>query len=333
MLESSQGLFVLVVALAVGFGVVNGWNDAANAIATVVGTRVLSPRNAVILATITNLAGAATGTAVAKTIGKGILLPEALTYPTVIAALLSIIMWGTFTTRYGLPISLTHGFVAGLAGAGIALFGTEAVVWSVMLKIILWVVIAPVLGFVIGFVFMICLSRIFRRTRPTRIRRVFSGLQTASAAFVAYAHGLNDGQMPVGIITAAMVIYTRRVDLWDNIPWWIIIASALAISFGTAIGGWRVIRTLGMRVTTLRPIHGFAAESTAASVIELASLWGIPISTTQCISSAIIGVGATRRFSAVRWNIARNIVTTWIATFPLCGGLGYLLALLFKSVL
>lgn len=333
MLESSQGLFILVVALAVGLAMVNGWNDAANAIATVIGTRVLSPRQAVAMAAVTNLLGAATGTAVARTIGKGILVPEAITYTTIIASLASIVIWGVLTTRHGLPISLTHGFVAGLAGAGMALLGPGAVIWSVMVRILLAVVIAPLLGFVVGFAVMVGLSRLFRRTRPAKIRRLFSGLQIPSAAFMAYTHGLNDGQMPIGIITATLVVYTGQANLWDHIPWWVVVVSALTISLGTAMGGWRVIRTLGMRVTALRPIHGFAAQSSAASVIEVASLFGIPISTTHCITSAIMGVGATRGFSAVRWGVARNIVTTWIVTFPLCGGAGYLFALLLKTVL
>ncbi len=324
--------FGIVMALAIGLGLVNGWNDSANAIATVIGTRVLSPRAALIMAAIANLAGAATGTAVARTIGKGILIPEAMSYPTVIAGLASIVIWGTMATRYGLPISLTHGLVAGLAGAGMALFGLQAVVWSVIGRIFLFVIIAPLLGFVVGFAVMVGLTWAFRRARPATIRSLFSNLQIGSAAFMAYSHGLNDGQMPAGIMVASIVAYTGQVALWDHIPWWIIGVSALSISTGTAIGGWNVIKTLGMKVAALKPIHGFAAEASAAAVIEVASLFGIPISTTHCISAAIMGVGSIQRFSAVRWGVARHIVAAWIITFPLCGGVGYLLAWALKAV-
>jgi len=330
--DASLWLLILVIVLAIGFAVTNGFNDAANAIATVVGTRVLSPRKAVVLAAIFNMAGAATGLEVAKTIGKGILVPEAISYLTVVAALASIIVWATLATCYGLPISLTHGFVAGLAAAGMAVEGSRAVVWGVMARVLSAVVTAPVLGFIGGFAGMICLFWLFRRVAPARIRSLFSNLQIMSAAFVAYSHGKNDGQMPIGVITMALVIYTGQANLWEHIPWWVIIMSALAISLGTAIGGWRVIRTLGLRVTTLQPIHGFAAQASAATVIEVASHFGIPISTTHCVSSSIMGVGATKRFSAVRWGVAGNIITAWIVTFPICGGLAYLFAWLLARI-
>ena len=331
--EDSLGLLILIIILAVGFGLVNGFNDAANAIATVVGTRVLSPRNAIILAACCNLAGAITGLEVARTIGKGILIPDAVSYLTVIAALASVIVWGFIATYFGLPVSITHGFVAGLAAAGVAAVGTEAVVWNVMARVGSSVVIAPILGFIGGFVLMVILLWLLRRTAPDIIRVAFSRLQWLTAAFMAYSHGKNDGQMPIGVITMALVIYTGQATLWENVPWWVIIVSALAISSGTAVGGWRVIKTLGTRVTTLRPVHGFAAEAAAATVIEVASIQGIPVSTTHCISSAIMGVGATRRLSAVRWGVAGNIVSAWILTFPICGALGYAFALLLKLIL
>jgi len=198
------------------------------------------------------------------------------------------------------------------------------------------VVTAPVLGFIGGFLLMICLFWLFRGVAPARIRRLFSNLQIVSAAFVAYSHGKNDGQMPIGVITMALVIFYNDVSLWDRLSvlnpetWWIIIISALAISSGMAIGGWRVIRTLGLRITTLQPIHGFAAQASAATVIEVASHFGIPISTTHCVSSSIMGVGATKRLSAVRWGVARRIVVAWVITFPVCGGLGYLIAWLLR---
>ncbi len=340
--ESSLGLLILIVALAIGFGVANGFNDAANAIATVIGTRVLSPRNAIIMAAFFNLAGAATGTAVAMTIGREILTPEVISefsYVPVIAALAAVIIWTTLATYYGLPVSISHGFIAGLASAGIALAGTGAVMWGWGYRLsqtLLAVGIAPLLGFAGGFVLMVILFWVLRRTAPARIRSIFSNLQILSAAFMAYSHGKNDGQMPIGVITMALVIYTGQSGLWDQLPygdlWWVIVLSALAISSGTAVGGWRVIRTLGLSITTLRPVHGFAAQASAATVIEIASQFGIPVSTTHCISSSIMGVGATRRLSAVRWGVAGNIIAAWILTFPICGGLGYLFAGLLKLV-
>jgi len=330
--DPSLWLLILIIILAIGFGVVNGFNDAANAIAPAIGTRALSPRNAVIMAAVLNLAGAATGLAVARTIGKGILIPEAISYLTVIAALASVIIWGTIATYWGLPVSITHGFVSGLAAAGTAVAGSEAIQWGVLQRVLSSVVVAPVLGFIGGFALMICLLWVFRRSAPARMRVVFSRLQWFATAFLAYSHGKNDGQMPIGVITMALVIYSGQTGLWENIPWWVIVISALAISSGTAVGGWRVIKTLGMRVTTLHPAQGFIAQASAATVIEVASHFGIPVSTTHCTSGAIMGVGATKRFSAVRWGIAGNIVIAWILTFPICGGLGYLFAWLMRPI-
>lgn len=330
--DSSLWLLLVIIVLAIGFGVVNGFNDAANAVAASVGSRALSPRNAIILAAFFNLAGAATGTAVARTIGKGILIPEAMSYLTLVAALAAVIIWGTIATYYGLPISSTHGFVAGLAAAGIAVAGSGAVIWSIMQRVLAAVVTAPVLGFVGGFVMMIILFWVFRHSAPARMRVIFSRLQWLTTAFLAYSLGKNNGQMPIGVITMALVIYTGNSGLWERIPWWIIVISALAISSGTAVGGWRVIRTLGFKVTTLQPVHGFAADLSAATVIEVASQLGIPISTTHAASSAVMGVGATRRLSAVRWGVAGNIVSAWILTFPVCAGLGYLFAWLLKAI-
>ena len=323
-------VLIVIIVLAMGFGFTNGLNDAANAIAAAIGTRALSPRAAVTLAAIFNFAGAATGLEVARTIGKGILIPEAITSLTIVAALASVIGWTAFATYKGLPVSLTHGFVVALASAGAAAAGNQAVIWSVMTRVMSAVVTAPVLGFIGGFAFMVLLYWVVRRTAPEVIRSVFSKLQIPASAFVAYAHGKNDGQMPVGVITMGLVAYYSDASLWDRLSitdsglWWVIVLSALAISSGMALGGWRVIKTVGMRVTTLTPIHGFTAQASAAGVIEIASHLGIPVSTTHCVSSAIMGVGATTRFSAVRWGIAGNIVAAWVLTFPICGALGYL---------
>ena len=324
-------LFVVVI-LAIGLGFVNGFNDTANAIATVVGTRVLSPRTAIILATTLNGLGAVTGLAVAKTIGKGILVPQAITYEVAIAGLFSIVLWGVVATLWGLPISLTHGFIAGLAGAGWAVFGFNAVVWRVLLPIILWVFGAPLLAFVMGFIVMVAIYWIFHRTTPIKVDTIFRKLQVVSAAFIAYTHGLNDGQNPVAVIMMGLVIYTGSAAVWDDVPAWPMWLSAASMAVGTAAGGWQVIKTLGMKVTTLRPVHGFAAELAAAGVIELASVLGVPISTTHSISASIFGVGATSRYQAVRWGVAGNIVAAWVFTFPLCGGVGYIVATILKLI-
>ncbi|MDD4984567.1 MAG: inorganic phosphate transporter [Dehalococcoidales bacterium] len=324
---------ILIIALALGFGVVNGFNDAANAVAASVGSRALSPRNAIIVAACFNMAGAASGTAVAKTIGKGILVPEAMnSYLPLIAALIAIVVWGAIATYNGVPISLTHGFIAGLAAAGVAVAGSTAVVWSVMQQILVSVAAAPALGFAGGFGLMVALLWALRRSAPAKLRTVFSRLQWLTTAFLAYSHGKNDGQMPIGIITMALVIHTGQTGLWDNIPWWVIGTSAAAISLGTLTGGWRVIKTVGMKVTALEPVHAFTANIAAAGVIEAASQLGIPVSTTHCSSAAIMGVGATKRLSAVRWGVARRIVAAWVITFPVCGGLGYLVAKLMQPL-
>jgi PiT family inorganic phosphate transporter len=322
--DPSLWVLIVIIALALGFGIVNGFNDAANAIATAIGSRAISPRKAVIIAAIFNMLGAATGTAVAQTIGKGVLSSDAISYQTVVASLAAVIIWTSLATYLGLPVSLTHGYVAALAMAGIAVVGSSAINWSVLATVAAAVVTAPALGFIGGFAVMIILLWVFRKSLPSKMRTVFSNLQIPSTAFVAYSHGKNDGQMPIGIITMAFVLYTGETALWDNIPWWIIVISALSISIGTAFGGWRVIKTLGMGITTLRPVHGFASQISAATVIEVASHLGIPVSTTHCISTSVMGVGATRRLSAVRWGVAGNIVTAWVITFPICGGLGYL---------
>ncbi len=333
-------LLVLVIAAAIGFGLVNGFNDAANSVAASIGSRAISPRNAIILAASCNFAGAATGKAVAITIGKEILDPKAISsLPTVtaflivIAALATVIIWGTIATRLGLPVSVSHSFVTGLAAAGIAVMGWGVVKWNVLTRIGASVAIAPALGFIGGFALMVVLLWVFRRNAPSRMRVVFSRLQWLTTAFLAYSHGKNDGQMPIGIMTVALVIYTGQVGLWENIPLWVIIVSASAISLGIALGGWRVIRTVGVKITALQPIHGFATQASAAMVIEMASRLGIPVSTTHCVTAATMGVGATKRLSAVRWGVTRNIVLAWVLTFPICAALGWIISSVLKLAL
>ncbi len=323
-------LLVLVIAAAVGFAFVNGVNDAANSVAASIGSRSLSPRSAIILAAFFTLAGSASGLEVAKRIGRGILIPEAISYFTLLAALAAVIIWVSIATRWGLPVSSTHSLLAGLAGAGMAVAGSDAVQWRVMQSPLISVAAAPALGFAGGFALTLVLLWACRRSAPSKVRVVFSRLQWLTTAFLSYSLGKNNGQMPIGIITMALVIHTGQRGLWDDIPWWVIIVSSLAISSGVAIGGWRVIRTMGFRITALQPIHGFAADFSAAAVIEAASRLGIPVSTTHCATAAVIGIGATRRLSAVRWGVTRDIVLSWILTFPICGVLGWMVASLLQ---
>ena len=335
-----QILLILIITAAVGFGIANGFNDAANSVATVIGTRTLSPRAAIIMAAFFEFAGAATGNAVAMTIGKGIIDPEFLTMGIVLSGVMAIIIWAVVTTRYGMPISLTHGLVAGLVGAGMAMGSTKVIIWRTLARVFSAVGFAPLLGFGGGFLAMLAILWLFQKTGPSKIRSIFSKLHILSSAFLAYSHGKNDGQMPIGLIMMALVTSPyhdsglwQHLSLLDSNTWWIIVISAGSISFGTAVGGWRVIKTLGLKVTTLRPVQGFTATVSASTVIELASHYGIPVSTTHCVSSAIIGVGATRRLSAVRWGIAKDIVLTWIFTFPACGILGWIIAYILKTLL
>ena len=326
-MDDSFFLLVLIITAALGFGFTNGLNDAANAIATAIGSRVLSPRNAVIMAAFFNLVGTLSGSLlgayVAKTIGKGIVMPEALTLYTVVAGVVAAIIWVVAATYYGMPLSVSHSLVAGLLGAGIAAAGTGAIVWGVFGRVLLAVILAPLLGFAGGFGLMVIIMWLFRHSPPDTVNNIFSKVQIIATAFVAYAHGKNDGQMPIGIIALGLMIYYSKEQF--DIPLWVIFASAISVALGIAFGGWRVIRTVGTKITTLRPVHGSAAETSAAAVIEAASNLGIPVSTTQCISGSVIGVGATKRLSAVRWGIARNMVIAWVITFPICAGLGWLL--------
>jgi len=255
---------------------------------------------------------------------------EFLTVSIVLAGVGAIVIWAVVATRYGMPISLTHGLVAGLVGAGIAAGGGKVIVWKVLGRVVSAVGIAPMLGLAGGFLVMVALLWLLRKTAPERIRAVFSNLQIMATAFLAYTHGKNDGQMPIGVISMALMAYYGYSEF--HIPFWAVVVSAASISLGTMVGGWRVIKTLGLRMTTLRPVHGFAAQASAGTVIEIASHLGIPVSTTHCISTAIMGVGATRRLSAVRWGIARDIVLAWVLTFPACGALGWLLASMLRVV-
>lgn len=321
-------LLALVFIAAMGFGFSNGLNDAANAIATVVGSRVLSPRKAIMMAAICNATGTLVGVFiwdawVAKTIGKGIVAYDDFTLTLVVAGVAAAIIWVVLATRYGMPVSVTHSLVAGLLGAGIAAGGMDFIVWNKLRPVLSAVVFAPLLGFLAAYTMMVIIMWLFRRSRPGTVNTTFSRLQILSSGFVSFSHGSNDGQMPIAIMALGLGIHYQRS--FDDFPAWVAFLSAGCVALGIAFGGWRVIRTVGTRITTLRPVHGFAAETSGALVIAIASRIGIPVSTTHATSASVIGVGATKRLSAVRWGIAGTIITAWIATFPICAGLGIIL--------
>ena len=321
----------LVIGFTLLFQFANGWTDAPNAVATVVSTRVLRPYPAVLMAAVLNLVGAlVTGTAVAETISEGIVAPGAVDLETIGAAVLAAAMWAMAAQAFGMPSSETHALVASLLGAGFAAGGLDALEWSGTSKVVYSLFTSPFIAFAGGFLLMVLIYRVFRRTRPRTVRRIFGKGQILSAAFMAFSHGSNDGQKGMGIIALALFLNGNLTEL--DIPLWVMFVCATTIGVGTAVGGWRVIRTIGLRMTKLEPVNGFAAETSAALLIVGASRFGIPLSTTHAIGSAIIGVGATRRLSAVRWGVAGEVVGTWVLTWPGCMLLGYLLGLLFQAI-
>ena len=315
-------ILLAVFALAVGFDYINGFHDTANAIATSVSTRALRPHHAIVMSAAANFLGALTGTAVAKTIASGIAqTPEGHPGQVVVAAaLVGAIAWNIITWRAGIPSSSSHALIGGLIGATVAAvsIGGQAgglLLDGIVVKVVIPLVSSPILGVLGGFLLMVLLFNVFRRMNPRGLNDGFRRLQVLSAAFMAFSHGSNDAQKTMGIMTLALV--SAGVLAKPDIPVWVILLAASAISLGTAAGGWRIMRTMGQRVVKLDPIHGFAAETTAATIIFGASHFGMPVSTTHVISSAIMGVGSSDRFSAVRWGIAGNIVWAWILTIPL----------------
>ena len=322
----------LVIAFALVFEFANGWTDAPNSIATVVSTRVMRPYHAVAMAAVLNLVGAlAVGTAVAETIAEGIVDPFAVTSETIAAAVLAAAIWAMSAQVFGLPSSESHALVAGLLGAGFATGGLDALEWSGTQKVVYSLFTSPPLAFLMGFLFMVLIYRLFRRVRPRTIRRTFGKGQMVSAGFMAFSHGANDAQKAMGVIFLALIL-GGQAQPGSGVPLWVIFVAALTMGLGTSIGGWRVIRTLGLRVTKLEPVNGFAAETSAALIITGAARFGIPLSTTHVIGSSIMGVGATRRLSAVRWGVAGQIVAAWVLTWPGCMLLAYGLASLFRGV-
>ena len=315
-------LIVLALVLAAEF--INGWTDAPNAIATVVSTRVLRPTTAVLMAAVLNFLGAMSGTAVAATIGKGIVQAEAINLVTVGAAMVAIILWSVLAWHFGLPTSESHALVSGLAGAALATADSSVLLWEGWQKVLIGIGFSTFLGFGLGGLLIVAISWLFRRTDPGRVQRVFGRLQILSAALMAFGHGSNDGQKFIGAFTLALVL--GGVLPTFEISWPVILLCSVVMGIGTSIGGWRIMRTMGMRLTKLKPHQGFAAETGAAVAIGLASQFGIPLSTTHTISTSIMGVGSARRFSAVRWGLVQEIVAAWVLTFPVCGAIAWLAA-------
>ena len=330
-MDNATALLALVVLLGVAFEFVNGFHDAANAIATVVATRVLSPLQAILLAGVLNFVGALAGEAVARTVGAGIVDSTVVTQDIVVAALIAAIAWDLITFVAALPTSSSHALIFGVIGAALSAHGLEIVIVGGLQKTTLGIVYSPSLALISGYILMLGIYWLLRNVSYRFVNRFFGRAQILSSAYMAFSHGGNDGQKTMGIIALAIYAFNGNTGEF-HIDTWVKIVCALAIGLGTATGGWRIIRTMGMRITALKPVNGFAAETAAATVIEIATRLGIPISTTHAISGAILGVGATRRLSAVRWGIAGRIVTAWVLTIPGCLVLGYGTATLLRAV-
>ena len=327
--DASLILLIVTLILALAYSYSNGLNDAANALAAVIATRALSPFPAVLLGGAMNLVGALTGTAVAKTIGKGIVDPELMTQTAVLSAILAAVTWVVVASRIGSPVSVSHSLVAGVLGAGVAVAGISGVNEGVMTKVLLALAFSPILGFIGAFVFMVIIYWSFRHVALPRVNFIFNKLQILSAALLSYTHGKNDAQNAVGIMALGWAVYHSH-DL--TVSPWMQLTAGLAIGIGTAMGGWRVIRTLGTKITRLEPASGFVANMSAAAVIEAASNIGLPVSTTHTASSAIMGVGATRGLTAISLGVVRGIFVAWLITYPFCFALGYVFTKAFESL-
>ncbi len=308
------GMLLLVVVLALLFDFSNGWHDSANAIATVVSTRVLSPMTAVLLAGVLNVAGAFMSTAVAKMIGQGIVDPSTVTQAVVASALAGAIIWNLCTLLLGLPTSSSHALIGGLVGASTVHGGWETVKFSGLRSVLEAMIISPLCGFAVGLALMVAITWLFFRAQRSVATRLFSRLQLVSASFMAFSHGANDAQKAMGIITLALLSAGQLTS--GEVPTWVVVSCAAAMGLGTASGGWRIVRTLGTRIVKLEPVHGFAAETGAAAVLLATAHIGLPVSTTHTITSSVMGVGAIKRLSAVRWGVTAKIVYAWVFTLP-----------------
>lgn len=334
-------LIIAVIAMALVFDFVNGWNDSANAIATVVATRVMSPTVAVIMAAVLNLAGAMVGTEVADTMSKIIHTGPAFASERgilviVLSGLLSAAAWAAIMTVMGMPISGSHSLIGGVVGAGVAAAGTKILIGSNIQKTLLAMLVAPALGFIVAYFFYVALIWCTVRWRPTTMNRVFGKLQVFSAGWMAFTHGTNDAQKVMGIITLALIsggFQEVAPEGKFHVQFWVQLVCAAAISFGTAVGGWKVIKTLGHHLTKLGPPEGFAAETSAALVLTVAATWGIPTSTTHTITGSILGLGATRGMSSVRWGLGEKIVLAWVFTLPSTIAMGGVLYWIFSRAI
>jgi PiT family inorganic phosphate transporter len=320
---------IALIAVALAFDYINGFHDAANSIATVVSTRVLSPGQAVIWAAFFNFVAAfGFGTAVARTIGKGMIELSAVTFGVIFAGLMGAIIWDLITWYFGLPTSSSHALIGGYAGAAIANAGWGSIIPSGWTKTLIFIVLSPMIGMLAGLTIMTATFWIFRRSVPQRVDKWFRRLQLMSAAAFSLSHGANDAQKTMGIITGVLV--TAGYLTTFDVPMWVVLSAHAAIGLGTLAGGWRIIHTMGTKITKLQPVGGFAAETGAASAIFLATYLGIPVSTTHAITGSIVGVGATRRLSAVRWGVAGRIIWAWILTIPASGVIGMIVFLIVR---
>lgn len=320
-MDTALATIILVVVVALVFDYINGFHDAANSIATVVSTRVLSPGHAVVWAAFFNfIAAFFFGTGVAKTVGSGMVDLDIVTYGVILAGLAGAIIWNLITWYFGLPTSSSHALFGGYAGAAVAKAGFSAIIASGWTKTLVFIVVAPMIGLLVGLGLMTVIYWLFRHTTPMRVDRWFRRLQLTSAAAFSLMHGANDAQKTMGIITGALVAggYLSTFE----VPFWVVMAAHAAIGLGTLSGGWRIIKTMGSKITKLQPVGGFAAETGAAVAIYIATAMGVGISTTHTITGAIVGVGATRRLSAVRWGVARQIVWAWVLTIPASATIG-----------
>jgi PiT family inorganic phosphate transporter len=315
-----------VVAVALFFDFTNGFHDTANAIATSVSTRALTPRTAVLLAAILNFVGAFASFAVAATIAKGIVNPDAITLSVILAGLVGAITWNLITWFLGLPSSSSHALIGGVGGSAIAASGLDVVNWSgIWDKVVIPGVLSPTIGFAAAFALVIGVIWVIRRRSPTRVNRVFRRAQIVSGSFVAFTHGTNDAQKTMGIIALALVVSGHLDPDFSRPPVWVIVSAALAMALGTYAGGWRIIKTMGTRIAKIDPPQGFAAQTACAGILWTTAHYGFPVSTTQTITGCVMGAGASRGFSAVRWGIAGNIVIAWVLTLPAAGLVGALM--------
>lgn len=320
-------VFLAGVAISYLYAFVSGFTDAANAIATAVGTRAFTPMQAVIVASLFEMLGALAGTAVALTIGTGIVRPEVLTQSAVVAAVAGAMTWSLLAYTRGIPVSETHGLIGGILGVGLAQAGPDSVILGGVIPVLVAIVASPLLGIVGGAVMLVLVYRVFARSSRQVAATWSMRLQRLSAVYMAFSHGRNDAQKPMGVLTLALITYYGVT--YDSVPLWVILTVAAVAALGVAAGGWRIIRTLGMRITGLKPEQGFAAETAAGTVLQVASQLGIPISTTHTITSAIVGVGLVTGWKSIRWSLVIEIVVSWVLTLPATIVFGYLYATVF----